>query len=175
VSWFVFKIEAVAHPDRIEAAHRPERLWRTTKAWGALADAAGLLGDRAAHESALRPIPVPAGDADAPCRERSQRESYNPDLWTDELAFSPARFKPGFKRPVSMATDQCGRLPAWQHGMRRQQPRLLVRWGSMIGRSTSRNRKPIAGCAEAAVTSSIGHCALDTAAIRWRSCRGFMT
>ena len=65
---------ALAHPDRIEASHRPGRCGAQRRSGGELEDAAGLLGrsrrqrKRASHQSA-----VAADDADAPCRERSQR------------------------------------------------------------------------------------------------------
>ena len=104
---------ALAHPERIEAlivqdavAHN-EGLganWKTRRAFWA---------DRAANESALRTNLLSL----ATTRTRHvgndpNVERYDPDLWTDEFAFSqPARPGGHSKRPVLRLPHQRGRLP----------------------------------------------------------------
>ena len=137
---------ALAHPDRVEAvivqdavAHN-EGLganWKTRRAFWA---------DRAANESALRSNLLSL----ATTRTRHvgndpNVELYDPDLWTDEVAFLS---QPGQAEIQSdLFYDYRANVeayPKWQAWMRKKQPRLLVLWASTIGLSNSRSQRPIA-------------------------------
>jgi pimeloyl-ACP methyl ester carboxylesterase len=122
---------ALAYPERVDAlivqdavAHNEGlgELWKPRRAFWA---------DRAAHESAFRANFLSlattrarhAGDDPNP-------EPYDPDLWTDELAFLS---QPG---QADIQTDlfydyrtNVDAYPKWQAWMREKQPRLLVVWG----------------------------------------------
>ncbi len=64
---------ALAHPDRIEALIVQEP-WRTTKAWVRIGSRGGPFGPIAPPTKArFAQISCRCHDADAPCRERSQR------------------------------------------------------------------------------------------------------
>ena len=95
-------------------------------------------------------------------------ERYDPDLWTDEFAFSqPAR--PGARFKVDLFYDyrtNVDAYPKWQAWMREKQPRLLVSGVSMSSPSIPRSRKPIATTCRSAEVHVVdgGHFALDTAA-----------
>ena len=107
---------AVAHEDGLGP------LWQTRRAFWA---------DRAAHEAALRENFFSA----AATRQRHVGaspvpERYDPDLWTDELAFLA---RPGQQ---DIQTDlfydyrtNVASYPAWQQWLRAHQPPLLVLWG----------------------------------------------
>ena len=122
---------ALAHPDRVEAmivqdavAHN-EGLganWKTRRAFWA---------DRAANESTLRSNLLSL----ATTRTRHvgndpNVELYDPDLWTDEVAFLS---QPGQAEIQSdLFYDYRANVeayPKWQAWMRERQPRLLVIWG----------------------------------------------
>jgi len=122
---------ALSHPDRVEAlivqdavAHN-EGLganWNTRRAFWA---------DRAANENALRTNLLSL----ATTRTRHvgndpNVERYDPDLWTDEVAF--------LRRPgqADIQSDlfydyrtNVEAYPKWQAWMRERQPHLLVIWG----------------------------------------------
>jgi pimeloyl-ACP methyl ester carboxylesterase len=123
---------ALAHPERVEGlivqdavAHNEGlgELWIPRRAFWA---------DRAAHEGAFRANFLSfattrarhAGDDPNP-------EPYDPDLWTDELAFLG---RPG---QADIQSDlfydyrtNVDAYPKWQAWMRETRPRLLVIWGS---------------------------------------------
>jgi len=101
-------------------------LWRTTKVWRDLEDASGLLGRplRQRKRSSNQPA-VAANDTDAPSRRRSQRERYDPDLWTDEFAFLISPAKSRSERPLLRLPHHVQNYPRWQAWMREKQPRLL--------------------------------------------------
>jgi pimeloyl-ACP methyl ester carboxylesterase len=121
---------AMAHPERIQAivvqnavAHEDGLgpLWETHKACWA---------DRAVHEAALREnFFTPAATRLPHVGNSPKPESYDPDLWTDELAFLS---RPGQR---DIQTDlfydyrtNVASYPAWQQWLRAQPP-LLVPWG----------------------------------------------
>jgi pimeloyl-ACP methyl ester carboxylesterase len=122
---------ALAHPERIEAlivqnavAHNEGLgvLWKPRRAFWA---------DRAANESTLRAnllslqatrIRHLGSDPDV--------ERYDPDLWTDEVAFLSQPVQADIQ--ADMFYDYRTNVeayPKWQAWMRERQPRLLVIWG----------------------------------------------
>src|SRR5882757_10642335 len=122
---------ALADPDRVEAlivqdavAHNEGlgELWKPRRAFWA---------DRAAHESAFRANFLSlattrarhAGDDPNP-------EPYDPDLWTDELAFlsQPGQADIQTELFYDYRTN-VDAYPKWQAWMRAKRPRLLVIWG----------------------------------------------
>jgi pimeloyl-ACP methyl ester carboxylesterase len=124
--------------------------------------------DRAAHESALRENLLSL----ATTRTRHvgndpNPERYDPDLWTDELAFLQ---RPG---EADIQSDlfydyrtNVESYPKWQAWMRATQPRLLVVWGkyeaSFDPSEPAAYRRDVPS-AEVHVVDG-GHFALDTAA-----------
>ena len=125
-------IPARDRPSRAaRSAHRPERrrprgrsgpLWTTRREFWA---------DRQRHEAALRENFF----SFAATRQRHvgtspDAENYDPDLWTDELAFLS---RPGQE---DIQTDlfydyrtNVASYPAWQDWLRKRQPPLQVIWG----------------------------------------------
>ncbi len=122
---------AIAHPDRVDAliiqnavAHDAGLgpLWATRRAFWA---------DRAVHEQALQENFLSASAT----RTRHvghdpNVQLYDPDLWTDELAFLNA---PGQSQIQSDLfydyRTNIAAYPKWQGWLRTNQPRLLVLWG----------------------------------------------
>jgi pimeloyl-ACP methyl ester carboxylesterase len=159
---------ALAYPERVDAlivqdavAHNEGlgELWKPRRAFWA---------DRAAHEGAFRANFLSlattrarhAGDDPNP-------EPYDPDLWTDELAFLS---QPG---QADIQTDlfydyrtNVDAYPKWQAWMREKQPRLLVIWGkhdlSFDLGEPERYRKDVADAQIHVLDAS--HFALDTKA-----------
>ena len=124
--------------------------------------------DRAAHESALRENLLSL----ATTRTRHvgsdpNPERYDPDLWTNELAFLQ---RPG---EADIQSDlfydyrtNVDAYPTWQAWMRERQPRLLVIWGKYelsFDPSEPAAYKRDVPNAEVHVVDG-GHFALDTAA-----------
>jgi pimeloyl-ACP methyl ester carboxylesterase len=123
---------ALAHPERVTAlviqnavAHEvglQPGVWAPRRAWWA---------DRQAHEDAIRRaiLSVEAtrlrhvGTSPHP-------EWYDPDLWTDELAFLN---RPGMDRiQLDLMHDYRTNLaayPVWQSWLRERRPPILVVWG----------------------------------------------
>jgi pimeloyl-ACP methyl ester carboxylesterase len=159
---------ALLHPTQIESiiiqnavAHNEGlgAIWQTRRAFWA---------DRAANENALR------ANLLSPETTRSRHvgrdpdvERYDPDLWTDELAFLN---QPG---QADIQSDlfydyrtNVSSYPKWQAWLRAQQPRLLVLWGRFdpsfeLGEAEAyRHDVP---SAQVHVLDA-GHFALDTAA-----------
>jgi pimeloyl-ACP methyl ester carboxylesterase len=96
-----------------------------------LEDAAGLLADRAANESALRTNLLSL----ATTRTRHvgndpNVERYDPDLWTDEFNFlnQPGQADIQSELFYDYRTN-VEAYPKWQAWMREKQSRLLVIWG----------------------------------------------
>jgi pimeloyl-ACP methyl ester carboxylesterase len=159
---------ALAHSDRIEAlivqdavAH-DEGLganWKTRRAFWA---------DRAAHESALRTNLL----SFATTRTRHIGsdpgvERYNPDLWSDELAFLSQAGQAEIQSDLFYDyRTNVASYPKWQAWMREKQPRLLVIWGkhdlSFELTEPEAYRRDVPN-AETHVLDA-GHFALDTAA-----------
>lgn len=159
---------ALAHSDRIEAlivqdavAH-DEGLgdnWKTRRAFWA---------DRAAHESALRTNLLSL----ATTRTRHVGndpavERYNPDLWSDELAFLSLPGQAEIQSDLFYDyRTNVALYPKWQAWMREKQPRLLVIWGkhdlSFELTEPEAYRRDVPN-AEIHVLDA-GHFALDTAA-----------
>lgn len=122
---------ACAHPERVLAlvvqnavAHEDGLgpLWETRRAFWA---------DRAAHEAALREnFFSPAATRQRHIGTSPAPEAYDPDLWTDELAFLG---RPG-QRDIQADLfydyrTNVASYPAWQQWLRANQPLLLVLWG----------------------------------------------
>src|SRR3989442_6741939 len=159
---------ALAHPERIEAlivqdavAHN-EGLgpnWKTRRAFWA---------DRAANESGLRSNLLSLTTT----RTRHvgndpNVERYDPDLWTDEVAFlsQPGQAEIQSDLFYDYRTN-VEAYPNWQAWLRKSQPRLLVIWGkhdlSFDLGEPERYRKDVPS-AEVHVLDA-GHFALDTKA-----------
>jgi pimeloyl-ACP methyl ester carboxylesterase len=122
---------ATAHPARVRAmivqnavAHEDGLgpLWDTRRAFWA---------DRAAHEAALREnFFSPEATRRRHVGSSPFPQRYDPDLWTDELAFLG---RPG---QHDIQTDlfydyqtNVASYPAWQQWLRAHRPPLLVAWG----------------------------------------------
>jgi pimeloyl-ACP methyl ester carboxylesterase len=122
---------ALAHPERVQAlivqnavAHNEGlgAIWKPRRAFWA---------DRAANESAFRASFLSLETTRARhLGSDPNPERYDPDLWTDELAFLS---QPG---QADIQTDlfynyrtNVDAYPKWQAWMREKQPRLLVVWG----------------------------------------------
>jgi pimeloyl-ACP methyl ester carboxylesterase len=123
---------ALAHPERVRAlviqnavAHEvglDDKLWATRRAYWR---------DRAGHEAAVRANFISAeatrlrhvGTSPHP-------ERYNPDLWTDELAFLT---RPGEDRiQLDLFYDyqtNVASYPLWRAWLRQHRPPTLVVWG----------------------------------------------
>ena len=111
--------------------------------------------------------PVARDYAGAPYRERSQRGTLRPGLWTDEFAFLS---QPG---QADIQSDlfydyrtNVEAYPKWQAWMREKQPRLLVRWGkyeSSFDPSEPEDYRRDVPNAQVHILDG-GHFALDTAA-----------
>jgi pimeloyl-ACP methyl ester carboxylesterase len=107
---------AVCHEDGLGP------LWETRRAFWA---------DRAAHEQALREnFFSPAATRQRHIGKSPEPDRYDPDLWTDELAFLN---RPG---QADIQTDlfydyrtNVASYPRWQEWLRDTQPPLLVVWG----------------------------------------------
>jgi len=170
----------VAHPDRIEALIVQNAVayneglgapWQTRRAFWA---------DRAAHESALRTnlLSLPATRTRHVGNDPNV-ERYNPDLWTDELAFLNQPGQAGIQSDLFYGyRTNVDAYPQWQAWMRRQQPRLLVLWGKYdLSFDLSEPEAYRRDVPKAAVhVLDAGHFALDTAADQIAQLvRGFMT
>jgi pimeloyl-ACP methyl ester carboxylesterase len=122
---------ALAHPERVQAlivqdavAHNEGlgATWKPRRAFWA---------DRAANESTFRANFLSL----ATTRTRHvgndpNLERYDPDLWTDELAFLNQPRQPDIQ--IDLFYDyrtNVDAYPQWQEWMRTKQPRLLVIWG----------------------------------------------
>ncbi len=122
---------ALAHPERIEAlivqnavAHNEGlgAIWQERRAFWA---------DRAAHESSLRVnLLSPATTKTRHVGHDPNVERYDPDLWTDELAFlnQPGQTEIQSDLFYNYRTN-VDSYASWQAWLRQKQPRLLVLWG----------------------------------------------
>jgi pimeloyl-ACP methyl ester carboxylesterase len=159
---------ALAHPERVQAliiqdavAHNEGlgATWKPRRAFWA---------DRAANESTFRANFLSL----ATTRTRHvgndpNLERYDPDLWTDELAFLNQPRQPDIQ--IDLFYDyrtNVDAYPKWQEWMRAKQPRLLVIWGKYdlsfdLG-EPERYRKDVP-TAQVHVLDG-GHFALDTGA-----------
>ncbi len=122
---------ALAHPERVQAlivqnavAHDEGLgpLWAARRAFWA---------DRAANEAKLRETFLSAETTKARHVGTSPNaDRYNPDLWTDELAFLS---RPGQDRiQVDLFYDyrtNVAAYPCWQAYLRSHRPPILVVWG----------------------------------------------
>jgi pimeloyl-ACP methyl ester carboxylesterase len=156
---------AIAHPERLDAlivqnavAHEDGLgpLWKTRREFWA---------DRQTHEAALRENFF----SYAATRQRHvgtspNTENYDPDLWTDELAFLS---RPGQQ---DIQTDlfydyrtNVASYHAWQDWLRKRQPPLQVVWAATTPRSRSRRPRHTAGtCQTPRCTSSTPATSLST-------------
>jgi pimeloyl-ACP methyl ester carboxylesterase len=122
---------ALRHPDRVEAlivqnavAHNEGlgAIWKPRRAFWA---------DRAANEAAFRASFLSlAATRTRHLGDDPNPELYDPDLWTDELAFlsSPGQADIQTELFYDYRTN-VESYPKWQAWMREQKPRLLVVWG----------------------------------------------
>src|SRR5215472_13749458 len=159
---------ALSHPDRIEAlivqnavAHNEGlgAIWKPRRAFWA---------DRAANESTFRANFLSLQTT----RTRHvghdpNVDRYDPDLWTDELAFLSKPGQPDIQADLFYDyRTNVDDYPKWQAWMRENQPRILVVWGkydpSFDLSEPEAYRRDVAN-AEVHVLEA-GHFALDTAA-----------
>ena len=170
---------ALKHPERVEAlivqnavAHNEGLgvIWKPRRAFWA---------DRAANESAFRANFLSLATTRARHLATIQiRNRYDPDLWTDELAFlsQPGQADIQTELFYDYRTN-VDAYPKWQAWMREKQPRLLVIWGKHdlsfdIG-EPEHYRKDVPD-AEVHILDA-GHFALDTKADEIAALvRGFM-
>jgi pimeloyl-ACP methyl ester carboxylesterase len=159
---------ALAHPDRVEAlivqnavAHNEGlgAIWKPRRAFWA---------DRGGNEGAFRAGFLSLETTRARHVGSDPRaDRYDPDLWTDELAFLG---KPG---QADIQSDlfydyrtNVDNYPKWQAWLRERQPRLLIVWGkydpSFDISEPEAYRRDVPG-AEVHILDG-GHFALDTAA-----------
>jgi len=122
---------ALAHPERVQAlivqnavAHNEGlgEIWKPRRAFWA---------DRAANESAFRASFLSLATTRARhLGSDPNPERYDPDLWTDELAFlsQPGQADIQTELFYNYRTN-VESYPKWQAWMRERQPRLLVVWG----------------------------------------------
>jgi len=159
---------ALAHPDRVEAlivqnavAHNEGLgpLWLPRRAFWA---------DRAANESTMRAnFLSPAATRSRHVGSDPSVDRYDPDLWTDELAFLDKPQQGAIQSDLFYDyRTNVERYPAWQAWMRERQPRLLVLWGkydpSFAPSEPEAYRRDVPD-ADIHVLDA-GHFALDTAA-----------
>ena len=159
---------ALAHPERVEALIVQDAVAHDTGLGANWKVRREFWKDRAAHERELRENLLSL----ATTRTRHvgndpDPERYDPDLWTDELAFLQ---RPG---EADIQSDlfydyrtNVASYPKWQAWMRDTQPRLLVIWGkyelSFDPSEPEAYRRDVPS-AEVHVLDA-GHFALDTAA-----------
>jgi pimeloyl-ACP methyl ester carboxylesterase len=159
---------ALAHPERVTALIVQDAVAHDSGLGANWKVRREFWKDRAAHESALRENLLSL----ATTRTRHvgndpNPERYDPDLWTDELAFLQ---RPG---EADIQSDlfydyrtNVEAYPKWQAWMRERQPRLLVIWGkydlSFDPSEPEAYRRDVPS-AEVHVLEA-GHFALDTAA-----------
>ncbi len=159
---------ALAHPERVDALIVQNAVAHDTGLGAIWKVRREFWKDRAAHESSLRENLLSL----ATTRGRHvgsdpNPERYDPDLWTDELAFLQ---KPG---QADIQSDlfydyrtNVAAYPTWQAWMREKQPRLLVVWGKYdpsFDLSEPEAYRRDVPTAEVHVLDA-GHFALDTAA-----------
>jgi pimeloyl-ACP methyl ester carboxylesterase len=159
---------AIAHPERVaglivqNAVAHDSGLgpnWQARRAFWA---------ERGPNEAALRAnLLSPAATRTRHIGSDPQSERYDPDLWTDELAFLS---QPGQLR---IQTDlfydyrtNVSAYPQWQSWLKQVQPRLLVVWGkydASFQLSEPESYRRDVPQAEIHIVDG-GHFALDTAA-----------
>jgi len=122
---------ALAHPERITSlivqnavAHNSGlgESWKTRRAFWA---------DRPAYEAALRQNLLSLETTRIRHVGKDPAvEQYNPDLWTDEFAFSSQPGQADIQTELFYDyRNNVAAYPSWQAWMRKAQPRLLVIWG----------------------------------------------
>jgi pimeloyl-ACP methyl ester carboxylesterase len=107
---------AVCHEDGLGP------LWETRRAFWA---------DRARHEAALREnFFSPNATRQRHVGKSPQSDRYDPDLWTDELAFLNRPGQPDIQTDLFYDyRTNVASYPVWQQWLRATQPPLLVVWG----------------------------------------------
>jgi pimeloyl-ACP methyl ester carboxylesterase len=159
---------ALSHPDRINAlivqnavAHNEGlgAIWKARRAFWA---------DRAANEKQLRTNLLSlATTRTRHVGEDPNVERYDPDLWTDEIAFlnqpGQAEIQSDLFYDYRTNVDS---YPKWQAWLREKQPRLLVIWGkfdpSFAPSEPEAYRRDVPNAQVRLLDA--GHFALDTAA-----------
>lgn len=122
---------ALAHPERVEAiivqnavAHDEGlgEIWKPRRAFWA---------DRAGNEAAFRKGFLSLETTKSRHVGHDPKvERYDPDLWTDELAFLSAPSQSDIQTELFYDyRTNVESYPKWQKWMRETQPRLLVAWG----------------------------------------------
>ena len=159
---------ALAHPERVDALIVQDAVAHDSGLGANWKPRREFWKDRAAHESSLREnLLSPATTRTRHVGSDPNPERYDPDLWTDELAFLQ---KPG---EADIQSDlfydyrtNVAAYPTWQAWMREKQPRLLVIWGKYdlsFDLSEPEAYRRDVPTAEVHVLDA-GHFALDTAA-----------
>jgi len=159
---------AIAHPDRVEALIVQNAVahdsglgpnWQPRRAFWA---------DRTANEAALRSsLLSPAATRTRHVGSDPAVERYDPDLWTDEIAFlsQPGQLHIQTELFYDYRTNVSA-YPQWQSWLQRMQPRLLVVWGKYdpsFQLSEPESLRRDVPQAEIHIVDG-GHFALDTAA-----------
>lgn len=161
---------ALAHPERLEALIIQNAVAHETGLGPAWVTRRAFWADRAANEAALRVnLLSPEATRRRHVGDDPAVEHYDPDLWTDELAFLG---RPGQSDIQTKLFHDYGSnvaaYPAWQDWLRRTRPRLLVLWGrhdpSFDLSEPEAYRRDVPG-AEIHILDA-GHFALDTEADR---------
>ena len=107
---------AVAHNEGLGAIWKPRRAFWADRAANESAFRAGFLSLNTTRARHLGSDPDP--------------ELYDPDLWTDELAFLNAPKQADIQTELFYNyRTNVENYPKWQAWMREKQPRLLVIWG----------------------------------------------
>lgn len=160
---------ALAHPERVQAliiqnavmhnAGLVEASWKGRRAFWA---------DRPAHEQAFRANLISLeGTRSRHLGHDPHPERYDPDLWTDELAFlrQPGQADIQSDLFYDYRTNVAA-YPIWQAWLQKTQPKLLVVWGkydpSFGVAEPEALRKDVPGARVHLLEA--GHFALDTAA-----------
>lgn len=159
---------ALAHPERVAALIVQDAVAHDSGLGAAWKVRREFWKDRAAHEGTLREnLLSPVTTRTRHVGSDPHPERYDPDLWTDELAFLQ---RPG---QADVQSDlfydyrtNVAAYPKWQAWMRATQPRLLVLWGKYdlsFDLSEPEAYRRDVPTAEVHVLDA-GHFALDTAA-----------
>jgi pimeloyl-ACP methyl ester carboxylesterase len=122
---------ALAHPERVDALIVQDAVAHNEGLGELGKPRRAFWADRAANEGAFRANFLSlATTRTRHVGDDPNRERYDPDLWTDELAFlsNPGQADIQTELFYDYRTN-VDAYPIWQAWMREKQPRLLVIWG----------------------------------------------
>jgi pimeloyl-ACP methyl ester carboxylesterase len=159
---------ALSHPERIESLIVQDGVAHDAGLGSNWTVRRSFWADRASNEAALRVnFFSPAATRARHVGNDPNTERYNPDLWTDELAFlsQPGQADIQTELFYDYRTNVAA-YPAWQAWMQKTQPRLLVIWGKYeqsFDASEPESFRRDVPKAEIRIVDG-GHFAMDTAA-----------